>query len=327
MWWHTGAAETNSVPTATVPTAGAAEGPVGTTAAAASETATAGSAFGAVAETTDLAFGLLGRVIGPLLDFLWEEKEKAIPLIVHIVGALVPLIRNRSQPNSQRAYEAVGTLRTFCGYPYTFKAWRKEVWDLFLDADFFTVGPSMLRLWDKMLDIILTQHAPAFNELFGRSSGPAVGMLTSREAEINSRCKFLERMGFAILCGDVDQYVPHLAAVQEKLIDALKFANAPLVHVRVFFCLRILALKIAATNLVSVWPMVWTELVRVLQSPVEGEVVLAALKLLDLMLVLRPEPLQLYQVWRIPRIASRPLRSSPLVCHKHYSSRFAPIAD
>jgi hypothetical protein len=290
-----------------VPHAGVADGHAGNAALAISEAAAVVSASATVAETTDLAFRLLGRVIGPLLDFLWDEKERAIPLIVHVVSALVPLIRNRSQPNSQRAYEAVGTLRTFCGYPYTFKAWRKEVWDLFLDADFFTVGPSMLRLWDKMLDIILTQHAPAFNELFGRSSGPAVGMLTSREAEINSRCKFLERMGFVILCGDMDQYVPHLAAVQEKLIDALKFANAPLVHVRVFFCLRILALKIAATNLVSLWPMVWTELVRVLQSPTEGEVVLAALKLLDLMLVLRPEPLQLYQVLRLFRVASRPL--------------------
>lgn len=56
-------------------------------------------------------------------------------------------------------------------------------------------------------------------------------MFASRDQENLQRARHLRRLSFAIWSGATDQYTSTLPTIQEKLVDALKINNAPVLRI------------------------------------------------------------------------------------------------
>ena len=91
--------------------------------------------------------------------------------------------------------------------------------------------------------------------------GPGLNLFSSREQENEQRAHLLKRLSFAIFCSDVDQYVRSMPDIQERLVDSLRAAVAPVLQAEVFYAFRVLLLRVSAHNVTSLWPIIISELV------------------------------------------------------------------
>ncbi len=129
----------------------------------------------------------------------------------------------------------------------------------------------------------------------------------------------LRRLSYVLLTGEKNQFLTQLPTIQEKLVDTLRSVTAPIVQSEVYLCVRVLLCRLSPHNLSSFWPVILTELVsavyreiglqfiHILQYrafeqvtgslPSDGSeelgLILAASKLLDLLLVLQTEEFQM----------------------------------
>ena len=69
---------------------------------------------------------------------------------------------------------AVKLLSSLSGFQVTRKAWRKEVFDIFLDPNFFVVELDALREWKVVIDNLMTQDQVTFRDLLTRLNTSAV---------------------------------------------------------------------------------------------------------------------------------------------------------
>ncbi|XP_068185047.1 protein dopey-2 isoform X2 [Antennarius striatus] len=90
------------------------------------------------------ALVLLAEILAPLLDMVYrsDEKEKAVPLISRLMYYVFPYLKNHSGYNMPSFEAGAQLLSSLSGYAYTKRAWRKEVFELFMDPLFFTMDAS-----------------------------------------------------------------------------------------------------------------------------------------------------------------------------------------
>ncbi|KFH16368.1 Dopey, N-terminal domain-containing protein [Toxoplasma gondii MAS] len=81
--------------------------------------------------------------------------------------------------------------------------------------------------------------------------------------------RYLKRLAFLLLCSGKDTFHPQLAFILEKLTETLKLSasnQAPALTEQVFLCIRVLLLRLSASALTPVWPILLTELIKVFSS-------------------------------------------------------------
>ncbi|KAJ2307869.1 hypothetical protein IWW55_000746, partial [Coemansia sp. RSA 2706] len=187
------------------------------------------------------------------------------------------------------------------------KVWRREVWDYFCDAKFFsehTMSPELAAHWRLLVRQLLITDKDRFADLLSRIAASAPALFANRVYEAQMRALALRRLSFAIWAGSTNQYLSQLPHVQERLVDILKNAPLPIVQCEVFLCLRVLLCRISNHHMSNFWPMLLTELIRLclLQLNREGpedreqaNLFLAACKFLDLLFVLGTEDFLIHQ--------------------------------
>lgn len=62
-------------------------------------------------------------------------------------------------------------------------------------------------------------------------AGQASMMFVGRDQENLLRARHLRRLSFIIWSGGEDQYISTLPTIQEKLVEALKISNAPVLRI------------------------------------------------------------------------------------------------
>lgn len=108
----------------------------------------------------------------------------------------------------------------------TIKLWRTMVWDYFLDPNFFQQSPTFLSKWKQIMQTLLRNEKERFIELLVRvSSTPTTNLFMSKDMEVRSRVVSLKRIGFSIHCSEIDQLLPVLPSIQEKLSEILKIQS------------------------------------------------------------------------------------------------------
>jgi len=114
----------------------------------------------------------------------------------------------------------------------------------------------------------------------------------------------VRRLSFVLFAGDKNQFLTQLPTIMEKLVEVLRTVSSPVVQSEVFLCIRVLLCRLSPRNLTGFWPTVLTELYRIFEQaivsmPSDGsedlQLVLAACKCLDLLLVLQTEEFQIHQ--------------------------------
>ncbi|XP_034417506.1 protein dopey-2 isoform X2 [Cyclopterus lumpus] len=274
------------------------------------------------------ALVLLAEVLTPLLDMVYrsDEKEKAVPLISRLTYYVFPYLKNHSAYNMPSFEAGSQLLSSLSGYAYTKRAWRKEVFELFMDPLFFTMDVSCAPSWKSIIDHLLTHEKTMFKDLMSMQSG-SLKLFTN----VDQKPMLLKRQAFALFSGEVDQYHLYLPLIQERLNEALRMNPSPSVSAQMFLMFRVLLLRISSQHLTSLWPIMVTELIRIFArlekamqldlskevtkmakvvraaqernrsvtfSQAELDMYLSACKFLDTSLSFPPERMPLFQMYR-----------------------------
>ncbi|KAM7407321.1 hypothetical protein PAMA_003171 [Pampus argenteus] len=272
------------------------------------------------------ALVLLAEILAPLLDMVYrsDEKDKAIPLISRLMYYVFPYLKNHSAYNMPSFEAGAQLLSSLSGYAYTKRAWRKEVFELFMDPLFFTMDATCVLRWKSIIDHLLTHEKTMFKDLMSMQSS-SLKLFTNAD----QKPMLLKRQAFAMFSGELDQYHLYLPLIQERLTEALRMNPSAAVSAQMFLMFRVLLLRISSQHLISLWPIMVTELIRVFvrlekalqvekdvsklakvvlgaldrSGPVnfpqaELDMYLSACKFLDTSLAFPPERMPLFQMYR-----------------------------
>lgn len=214
------------------------------------------------------ALTLLSEVLAHLLDMVFysDEKERVIPLLVNIMHYVVPYLRNHSAHNAPSYRACVQLLSSLSGYQYTRRAWKKEAFDLFMDASFFQMDATCVNHWRAIMDNLMTHDKTTFRDLMTRvavAQSSSLNLFANRDVELEQRAMLLKRLAFAIFSSEIDQYQKYLPDIQERLVESLRLPQVPTLHSQVFLFFRVLLLRMSPQHLTSLWPTMITELVQV----------------------------------------------------------------
>uniref|UniRef100_A0AAV2JWV7 Dopey N-terminal domain-containing protein n=1 Tax=Knipowitschia caucasica TaxID=637954 RepID=A0AAV2JWV7_KNICA len=206
------------------------------------------------------ALVLLAEILSPLLDMVYrsDEKDKAVPLISRLLYYVFPYLKNHSIYNIPSFEAGAQLLSSLSGYAYTKRAWKKEVFELFMDPLFFTMEASCAPSWKSIIDHLLTHEKTMFKDLMGMQSS-SMKLFTSAD----QKPMLLKRQAFAMFSGEIDQYHLYLPLIQERLTEALRMNPSAAVSAQMFLMFRVLLLRISSQHLTSLWPIMVTELIRI----------------------------------------------------------------
>ncbi|KAM9973485.1 hypothetical protein ACTFIW_010579 [Dictyostelium discoideum] len=232
----------------------------------------------------------LSTLLAPLLDSVFDDKEKIATILANSLHCLVPYLKSKTDINRENnTYYTTCLFASLSEYPYNLKSIKKDVIELFYDQELFKSDLRTLEQASKFINSTMICDKTAlsdFTKVLHKPWTTTTTMFTSKDTENLNRSKQLKRLSFIIWCGNENQYLSILPLVQEKIVEALKIPNAVPLHLQVFFCLRVLLIKISHQNLRSFWPIIITELIEILSNSDQSELVLAACKFLDLALTL-----------------------------------------
>ncbi|GBE77521.1 hypothetical protein SCP_0103960 [Sparassis crispa] len=185
------------------------------------------------------------------------------------------------------------------------KAWRGPIGDALNDNRCFNSSPESGGKWRPMMKALFDSDKTSLAELLNRITTTASSnIFTNREYEMLLRSLNLRRLSYVLLSGEKNHFLTQLPTIQEKLVDTLRNVSAPVVQSEVYLCIRVLLCRLSPHNLSSFWPVILTELYRLFDQalaslPSDGSeelgLILAACKLLDLLLVLQTEEFQIHQ--------------------------------
>uniref|UniRef100_A0A3B3TXW5 DOP1 leucine zipper like protein B n=1 Tax=Poecilia latipinna TaxID=48699 RepID=A0A3B3TXW5_9TELE len=196
-------------------------------------------------------------ILAPLLDMVYrsDEKEKAVPLISRLLYYVFPYLKNHAY-NMPSFAAGAQLLSSLSGYACTKRAWKKEVFELFMDPLFFTMDASCAH-WKSIIDHLLTHEKTMFKDLMGMQSS-SLKLFPSAD----QKPMLLKRQAFAMFSGELDQYHLYLPLIQ-RLTETLKMNSSPAVSAQMFLMFRVLLLRISSQHLTSLWPIMVTELIRI----------------------------------------------------------------
>ncbi|KAF9398703.1 hypothetical protein BGX21_007403 [Mortierella sp. AD011] len=232
------------------------------------------------------------QLVIPNLRRILQEQDRVTTAFTNLMYYVIaPSLKSRVGINDS----SVDLLCEISKIPFAYRTWRKEVWEVFLDNRFFAMGPTVARKWRILIQTAMTSEKDRLPELLGRiSTSPTSALFTSRDQESLNRALMLRRLTFVIWCGSVDQYLPQLPNVQEKLVELLKLSSTEQVHPEIYLCLRVLLCRISSQHLNNFWPVLLTELIQLFNlflndendRPEQVGLFLSACKFLDLLFVL-----------------------------------------
>ena len=217
------------------------------------------------------ALTLLGDLLAPLLDIIYnsEEKEKVIPLLHGVMINVIPYLRNHSRSNQSSFRACSKLLASLSEYQYTRKAWRREAVELLLEPSFFQMDLQSLQHWRVTADNLMTHDKTTFKELMAKvsssiSQSGSLSLFSSKEQELEQRALLLKRLAFVIFCSDTDQYQKQMSDIQERLTECLRtIPSSPNVQAAVFLCFRVILIRMRPQYVTSLWPMIITEMVQI----------------------------------------------------------------
>ncbi|KAI8375993.1 Dopey, N-terminal-domain-containing protein [Radiomyces spectabilis] len=246
----------------------------------------------------------LASTVIPHLRQLIGDQDKINSLLNNLVYYVVgPALRTRTMVS--KISVILDQICEMTKMPFTYRAWRKEIWEVFIDNRFFYMSPMTARKWKTIIQTVFSLEKERFTELIARiSTTPSTAFFTNKEQETVNRALNLRRLSYVIFCGTTDQHILQLPLIQEKIVELLKLEHSEMVHVEIYLCLRIMLVRFSQKHLLNFWPVLVTELMRLFNAflsnnaidrPEEAQIALAGCKYLDLLCTLEIDAFQIYQ--------------------------------
>ncbi|KZT08595.1 uncharacterized protein LAESUDRAFT_757319 [Laetiporus sulphureus 93-53] len=241
----------------------------------------------------------------PNLRRFFPEADKVLAACNSIVyNVITPSLKGKARPLDIDS-SVVSLFQELTKIGSALKAWRGPVTEALYDNRCFNSTPDAGANWRVMIKSFFDTDKTALTELLGKiTTAPSANIFTNREYEMLLRSLNLRRLSYVLLSGEKNHFLVHLPIIQEKLVDTLRNVIAPVVQSEVYLCVRVLLCRLSPHNLSSFWPVILTEMYRLFEQalislPSDGSeelgLILAACKLLDLLLVLQTEEFQTHQ--------------------------------
>ena len=247
-----------------------------------------GSALGDQDRLSATLSGVATHITGPAL------RSRQFPQTVNLGVLQLVLLMAKSQPHN--------------------KAWKKDVTETFNDNKFFQSPVALVDTgWIPVLRQLCLLEKGLMAESVSRISPPTtagimfgVGATAARiEADRKTQLN-LRRIALLLLAAEVDVFVPDLVNISRRVEELLTATStsSPSSSTRgdVYLVLRAITLAFSQVHLVSIWPIVDTELHDLLTSIQKQDTStfssyaqLQGAKLLDLLLLVKPEEFQLHE--------------------------------
>ncbi|KAG6911306.1 hypothetical protein DXG01_002145 [Tephrocybe rancida] len=243
-------------------------------------------------------------VLPNLRKFL-VDNDKILSACNNIVYYVVnPAMRGRTRPMDLDP-PVLAIIQGMAKISSATKAWKTPVTELLNDNRLFNCTPSAADPWKPVFKVLFDADKAAFPELLSKvATAPSANIFTNREYEMLLRSLNVRRLSLILFTGEKNHFLTQLPTIQEKLVDIFRNVTAPIVQCEVFLCIRVLLCRLSAHNMTSFWPVLLTELYRIFEQamtalPSDGsedlQLILAASKCLDLLLVLQTEEFQIHQ--------------------------------
>lgn len=240
----------------------------------------------------------------PKLKHLIADQDRINSVLNNLVYYVIgPALKTK--PSLSRMVVIIDQIAEMAKLTFTYRIWRKEVWDLFLDNRFFYMSANTAQKWRVILQTVMSSEKERFVEVVNRiSTSPSTTLFSNREQEAHARALNLRRLTFILFTGTTDQFISQLPIIQEKLVELLKLDHNELIHVEIYLCLRVMLTRFSQRHLTNFWPVILTEMMRLFNSfldngltekPEEAQIALAGCKFLDLLCTLETDTFQIYQ--------------------------------
>lgn len=274
--------------------------------------------------------------LGPLLS----QYDRSNTVFTAIATNLVsPVIHARAFPQNLFG-EHLEVIRLM---PTSTKTRKKDLLDAFNNPKFFQ-SPTELASsgWLPLLKQLQMNDKTVVVESLNRIAPPAaagimlgIGAAAARtEADRKTQLE-LRRVATMILSADVDAALPYLPLISQKIEELLSatLESSPSLATRgdVYLLIRALLLKVGHVNLAPLWPVLDSELQGLCKDFLPGNESkytsfskLQGAKLLDLLLLMRPDEFQLHE-WLFVTDTIDAIYPSSTTEVKSYADEIAPI--
>ncbi|KAG8769969.1 hypothetical protein FRC12_004614 [Ceratobasidium sp. 428] len=246
------------------------------------------------------------RLIPNLRKFM-VENDKVIAVCTNIVYYVVnPAIRAKSKNALDNQPTIMTVMEALVKQQLAVRTWRPALAEAFEDQRFFARDVAAGARWCPLIKAYVISDKLAIPDIVTRiTTTSSNNIFTNREAETLARTISLRRLSFAAFCGETNGYLAQLPSIQEKLVELLRWSSAePIIHSEIYLCVRVLLCRLSPHNMSSFWPVILTEMIRLFTSALveppqedsdELQLLLAASKCVDLMLVLQTPEFQIHQ--------------------------------
>eukprot|EP00160_Parvularia_atlantis_P006317 Unigene15508_Nuclearia_a/m.46301 Unigene15508_Nuclearia_a/g.46301 ORF Unigene15508_Nuclearia_a/g.46301 Unigene15508_Nuclearia_a/m.46301 type:complete len:396 (+) Unigene15508_Nuclearia_a:279-1466(+) len=211
---------------------------------------------------------VLSRFLVGGMRSILDDATQSPSLVVNFMYYIASVyLKSASLCRSAHGEAFLVTMAALTKNPGWLRFWRREVWDCFLDPSFFAMERAALPLWATIVKNTVNLDKERLGEVVARLAGGsgATALFASREAELAARGLLLRRVTFALLCGDVDEHLRILPGLFERVADAFRSGTVALYN-DVFRCLRACLVRFSSQHLSFFWPVVLTELARLLAT-------------------------------------------------------------
>ena len=253
-------------------------------------------------------------VVLPSMSSLMGEADKFSGVVTgihtHIIG---PILSSRSFPGNVTS-DLLELLYLISKPSSTAKLWRKEVVDAINHTRFFESPQHLVEPgWMPIVRQLATMDRALMTDFLSRLTAPTsaglmfgVGATAARtEADRQTKAN-LRRIAFLLLTMDVDTFTTHTGQILSKIDELCGAtpASSPSSGTRgdVYLLLRALCLACTQDTLAGLWPIIDAELRALFDDMTLGSDSklstyshLQGAKLLDVLLLLRPDEFQLHE--------------------------------
>ncbi|WBW72903.1 Dopey family protein Dop1 [Schizosaccharomyces osmophilus] len=237
----------------------------------------------------------------PNISDLAKDEEKLIGWSIMIVnGFISPIVKARTFPEAFTEMH-LDLLVAFSRYTSLCKSWKKEFWDIFNDNNLFRFNTSQLRKLAPVIQVALYQDLSRLGDLITKSDLGMTALFTSRDAQLGVRQGNLCRITIFILSCHKDFFLPSLPPIIDLIKRLLGSDPEGVLKKELFLMIRALALRTTSSHLLSLWPVVVSEVQIIFQkycmadATVSKETLMDACKLLDFLTALKPEEFSLHE--------------------------------
>lgn len=177
---------------------------------------------------------------------------------------------------------------------------RKDLIEYITSPEFFAnISPNeyLLSQWSKILNnlsVFCYRENDLITEILKKFP---TGLFVAKETEFAHRTRMLNCVGLVIYSGEEDGYAFAAPQLCETIKEYLRLDDYFIPSV--FFFFRVMLLKFSAAKISEVWPSIWphihTHLMKIIETKENLEHFLAALKLLQFLLLSNSEEFHLYR--------------------------------